>query len=125
MGRELRDGTLVKVGKAVPAATSYWLVSSDRVEHDQDLRSFKDWLLARERSQAGVGAANEKISTTDEQRSRGREASPRQPGRHLRPCIPPSANLGPVAAARLRALVNAAHPATGPRLADGGMHGRR
>ena len=47
MERELRDGTLVKVGRAVPAATTYWLVSSDRVEHDQDLRCFKDWLLAK------------------------------------------------------------------------------
>ena len=47
MERELRDGILVKVGKAVPAATTYWLVSSDRVEHDQDLRSYKDWLLAK------------------------------------------------------------------------------
>jgi LysR family glycine cleavage system transcriptional activator len=47
MDRELRDGTLVKVGQAVPAATTYWLVSSDTTEHDQDLRSFKDWVLTK------------------------------------------------------------------------------
>ncbi|MDV2985517.1 UNVERIFIED_CONTAM: LysR substrate-binding domain-containing protein [Methylobacteriaceae bacterium AG10] len=47
MERELRDGTLVKVGPAVPAATSYWLVSSDMAEHDRDLRHFKDWLLTK------------------------------------------------------------------------------
>lgn len=45
MDRELRDGTLVEVGRAVPAATTYWLVSSDLVEQEQDLRSFRDWVL--------------------------------------------------------------------------------
>ncbi|MEA1830957.1 LysR substrate-binding domain-containing protein [Methylobacterium durans] len=46
MVRELQDGVLVEVGQAVPAATTYWLVSSEMTDHEQDLRSFRDWLLA-------------------------------------------------------------------------------
>lgn len=46
MDREVRDRTLVAVGRVVPAATSHWLVGSERGDDHQDLGHFRDWLLA-------------------------------------------------------------------------------
>jgi DNA-binding transcriptional LysR family regulator len=46
MDRELREGSLVAVGHTVPSATTYWLVSSEAPDTDQDLGSFRDWVLA-------------------------------------------------------------------------------
>jgi LysR family glycine cleavage system transcriptional activator len=57
MDRELRDGILVEVAQAVPAATAYWLISSDMVEHDQDLRSFRDWVLTEAEAFVSAQAA--------------------------------------------------------------------
>jgi DNA-binding transcriptional LysR family regulator len=50
MDRELRDGSLVALGRPVPAAIRYWLVASDAVERDGDLRAFGDWLRAEAES---------------------------------------------------------------------------
>lgn len=46
MDRELRDGTLVGVGHAVPAATSHWLVSAAGDDDRQEPEQFRVWLLA-------------------------------------------------------------------------------
>ncbi len=45
MDRELQDRTLVVIGRAVPAATSHWLVGSERGDDHQDFGRFRDWLL--------------------------------------------------------------------------------
>ena len=47
MDRERRNGTLVEVGPTVRAATTYWLVSTDRADTEPDLASFRDWVLAQ------------------------------------------------------------------------------
>ncbi len=59
MNREFRDHTLVAVGRAVPAATSHWLVGSERGDDHQDLGHFRDWLLAEaDRFAAEQGACS-------------------------------------------------------------------
>lgn len=51
---DLAKGLLVEVGaEAAARETAYWLVCSDAVDHQRDLRNFKRWLL----EQAGVHAA--------------------------------------------------------------------
>lgn len=49
MDRELREGTLVGVGAAIPAATSHWLVSAEGDDDRQEPDLFRTWLLAEAR----------------------------------------------------------------------------